>query len=142
MGLLLPLEHGFLSPYPYLQAITMRFCRGPFQKPFSSQSEINWTLSKPGARQLNPKNSLDQPQLTSLLYQQFDVLTFYHIRSSLTELMAISSMTLCIVKFCFDPPLPTPNQSFLFSLSPRGPNQFQYLVNELSCRISHNAQQC
>ena len=128
MGSLQPFAHGFLSPHLYLQAITMTFCRDPFQRPSSSESAINCTLSMPGARQLSRRSSLDQPQLTSLLYQQFDVLSSFHRQNSLTKLMAISLKRLCTLKFLFwTPRLQDLTSLFFSSLSPRGPKSISIL---------------
>ena len=107
----------------------------PFQRSSNSESEINWTPSVPLARHLSPRNSLDQLQPTSLVYQQFDVLTSSHIRNSRTKVMAISLMTLCVLKFIFLAPqyLHLTSLFSFFYLSHRGPNHFQYLNNAKGC---------
>ena len=94
-----------------------------------------------GARQLSSRIYPDQHQLTSLLYQQFDISTSSHIRNFWMKLMATSIKLLCILRFLFLPPNTNYPvfSSFLFSVET--PNHFQHLVTGVSCRVSHNAKQ-
>ena len=128
MGLPLLLEHGFLSPFLYLLEITIILYHGPFQRWSSSRFAINWTRSMPGARQSSPGNSPDQPQLTSRLHRQFDVLSSSHTWNSSTKLMATSIVTLCSLRLLFLTPqyLYLPSLLF-FSFFPRDSQSFSTL---------------
>ena len=94
-----------------------------------------------GARQLSPRSYPDQHQLTSLLYQQFDISTSSHKRNFSMKLMATSIITLCTLRFLFLTPNTNHPVFTSFSFSVETPSQFQYLVSGVSCRVSHNAKQ-
>ena len=122
LGWPLPLENGFLSLFLSLWGNMMISCHGQFQRWPRSKFVTNWTLSRPGARQLSLRSYPDQHRLTSLLFQQFDISTSSHIRNFSMRLMATCIMTLLIYRFLFLTPqyyLPSLLFFFLFRRDPQ-----------------------
>ena len=85
------------------------------------------------------KNSLDILILTLPQNPQLAVPTSCDTRNFSTKLTAIYKTTPCILRFLFLAHKCYRRPSHFFSRAPRTPNQFQYFVNGVSCRVKHTA---